>query len=284
MRNDYCVFILTHGRANNVKTYKQLRSDGYTGEIFLVIDDEDENGEEYKRIYGDDVLVFSKDKVAEYTDQADNFSGYNGILWARNISWDLAREKGYRFFIQLDDDYYYYGYKRMGRGHFNSNSLEEEFHSWRIRNLDAVFSAMVTLVETTPIDSIAFSQGGDHIGGKPKKERFKRKAMNSFVLDTQKPFLFQGRMNDDVNTYVNLGRTGRLFFTDMGIKLDQDDTQSSEGGMSESYLSYGTYVKSFYTVMMAPSCVSINLMGVIRKRLHHRIDWDKAVPKILKSI
>ena len=105
--------------------------------------------------------------------------------------------------------------------------------------------------------------------------------MNSFVCDTQKPFLFRGRINDDVNTYVSLGRTGDLFFTDMQLQLEQLQTQTNPGGMTELYLDSGTYVKSFYTVMAAPSCTTIGLMGRFNKRLHHNINWRKAVPLII---
>jgi len=42
-------------------------------------------------------------------------------------------------------------------------------------------------------------------------------------------------------------------------------------------------VKSFYTVMAAPSCTTIRTMGRTDRRLHHHIDWDKAVPKILRQ-
>ena len=132
-----------------------------------------------------------------------------------------------------------------------------------------------------PVKTIALSQGGDHMGGNPRKNRFKRKAMNSFVCDTQKPFLFRGRINEDVNTYVSLGRSGDLFFTDMQLQLNQLETQTNAGGMTDVYLDSGTYVKSFYTVMAAPSCTSINLMGRFNKRLHHKIDWRKAVPLII---
>ena len=107
--------------------------------------------------------------------------------------------------------------------------------------------------------------------------------MNSFFCDVEKPFMFRGRLNDDVNTYVSLGNIGRLFFTDMELQLEQDQTQENAGGMSEAYRDSGTYVKSFYTVMAAPSCTTINLMGRFNKRLHHKINWDKAVPKILRQ-
>ena len=282
MREDFCAFILTHGRPNNVITYRTLQTHGYTGKVFIVIDDEDETADEYKRIYGDNVLVFSKDEVARYTDQFDNSSDRRGILWARNVCWDLAKKMGYRYFAQLDDDYTSWQYKRLGKGHRFSTSVEKEFHGWAVQNIDAVFDALVQVVETTPVATIAWSQGGDYIGGGPRKQRFKRKAMNTFVCDVDKPIRFRGRFNDDVTAYVSLGNTGTLFFTDMELLLIPLTTQSNTGGSSEVYRESGTYVKSFYTVMAAPSCTTIRTMGRTDRRLHHHIDWNKAVPKILR--
>jgi len=281
MREDFCAFILTHGRPDKVHTFRTLQRHGYTGKVFIVIDDEDEDGEEYKRIYGDDVLVFSKDEVGRYTDQFDNFSDRRTILWARNACWDLAKQMGYRYFIQLDDDYYGFSHKRAGKAHRLNISTEEEYHEWKISSLDAVFEALVKLVETTSVTTIALSQGGDHQNRGGLLQRFRRKAMNSFVCSVAKPIRFQGRLNEDVNTYVSLGRVGVLFFTDYKIMLHQLQTQSNSGGISEVYREFGTYVKSFYTVMTAPSCTTINTMGNKNRRLHHRINWRKAVPLII---
>jgi SAM-dependent methyltransferase len=282
MRDDFCVFILTHGRPNNVMTYRTIRAHGYTGKIFIVIDDNDETGEEYKRLFGDEVLIFSKDEVSKYTDQMDNFTDHRAILWARNACWDLAKQMGYSYFVQLDDDYTAWSFRRTGRRHRLSNTTEEEYHNWTmIRGLDAVFEALVRVIETTPIKTIALSQGGDHMGGQQPPNRFRRKAMNSFVCSTEKPILFRGRLNDDVNTYTTLGSLGHLFFTDMELQLDQMETQVNTGGMSELYKESGTYMKSFYTVMTAPSCTTIHLFGRINKRLQHDINWFKAIPLII---
>ena len=49
------------------------------------------------------------------------------------------------------------------------------------------------------------------------------------------------------------------------------------------YLEMGTYVKSFYTIMYAPSCVKMGLLGLSSKRLHHQVYWNNAVPKILEE-
>jgi hypothetical protein len=281
MRKDFCAFILTHGRPKKVHTVRTLRKHGYTGKVFIVIDDEDGTGEEYKRIYGDDVLVFSKDEVGRYTDQFDNSPDRRSITWARNACWDLAKQTGYRYFIQLDDDYMHFSYRRSGRGHRLSSSIADEYHSWTMRSLDTVVEAMVRLVETTTVKTIALSQGGDHQGGDPRKQRFKRKAMNSFVCDVNKPIRFRGRLNQDVSTYVSLGRIGDLFFTDMEVYLGQLRSQGNTGGLTEYYREIGTYAKSFYTVMAAPSCTTIATMGNVNRRLHHKIDWNKAVPLII---
>jgi hypothetical protein len=77
-----------------------------------------------------------------------------------------------------------------------------------------------------------------------------------------------------------------LFFTVMTPKVVQMTTQKNPGGLTEFYLDVGTYVKSFYSVMYAPSCVEISMMGDPRGgnyRIHHKINWHKTAPKILRE-
>ena len=45
------------------------------------------------------------------------------------------------------------------------------------------------------------------------------------------------------------------------MALNQKQTQKNKGGMTDIYMSQGTYVKSFYTVMMMPSSVKVGVMG-----------------------
>lgn len=47
MRDDFAVMILTHGRADRVYTLSSLRKGGYTGKVFLVLDNEDDQHDEY---------------------------------------------------------------------------------------------------------------------------------------------------------------------------------------------------------------------------------------------
>jgi hypothetical protein len=269
MRSEFCIFILTHGRAGRVITVETLRKCGYTGKFYIVIDDEDSQGDEYRKEFGDKVLMFSKEEMSKKFDEGDNFNDRRTITYARNACFELAEKVGCRYFMQLDDDYYWFGY-RLHRG-------------FTIKNIDPALSALVAFMESTSTQTIAMSQGGDNIGGATCPIMLKRKAMNSFLCDTKKPFKFRGRFNEDVNTYTSQGRCGSLFFTLTSVQLDQKDTQGNEGGITELYKKFGTYVKAFTTVMYCPSSVTISEMGTAHKRLHHRINWNATAPKIIRE-
>ena len=90
-------------------------------------------------------------------------------------------------------------------------------------------------------------------------------------------------MQVKVTLYLKFFLPKDLFQTIADIRLEQLDTQSNTGGLTEFYLDGGTYVKSFYTVLFSPSCAVINLMGNKHKRLHHRIKWNNAIPVILEE-
>lgn len=272
------VFILSHGRPDNVITYQTLRKQGYTGKIYIICDDEDKTISQYKEKYKNEVIVFSKADYAQKFDIMDNFGGNKVIVYARNACYDIARKLNLDYFFEYEDDYTQFQYRYVDK---------DSLRGTQVKNLDAILDAMIECLDGTKANTIAFAQGGDFIGGVGsfKNNTFKRKAMNSFVFkvnkDPKDDTLFIGRMNDDVNTYLTQGKVGKLFFQVSNISLVQLATQSNSGGNTEAYKAYGTYVKSFYSVMAAPSCCKIDLMGRTNKRLHHKINWSLAVPKIL---
>jgi len=282
-RTDFAVFILTHGRADNVITYKSLRKQGYTGRIVLVIDDEDKQIGEYKKRYGDQVVIFPKQKAIDMTDSGDNFGKRNSVVYARNYAFNVAGQLGIKYFLVLDDDYKIFIYVFDN----NKNYITRQTS---IKNLDSIIEIILDFYIQSGALTIAMSQGGDFIGGggarmsiAHKNGNFSRKAMNSFFCSTDRPFKFPGRINEDVNAYTNLGIKGGLFITVPRIRLDQVQTQLSAGGLTDIYLDLGTYVKSFYSVMYAPACVKIKEMGARNKRLHHTVSWKNAAPKIMSE-
>lgn len=279
--NDFAVFILTHGRPDNVVTYDTLKKHGYTGRVYLVIDDEDDTEDQYRERYGDKVIQFSKREIEKTFDTGDNFTNKRGvIIYARNACFEIARNLGVKYFCELDDDYTSFTF-RFGA----DNTFAEE----NVLSLDAIFSAMLDFYISLGdrCKTIAMAQGGDYIGGGAgsygKSIKLTRKAMNSFICCVDRPFTFVGRINEDVNTYVRRGYEGDLFLTINQICLHQKQTQSNKGGMTETYLESGTYLKSFYSVMYHPAAVHIGLMGNKNKRLHHNIEWNAVAPKIIKE-
>lgn len=275
--NDFAAFILTHGRANNVKTVQTLQKCGYTGKWYIVIDNEDEQESEYRRLYGDKVLQFDKLAISKTFDTMDLSEDRRSIVYARNACFDLAKAVGVRYFVELDDDYKSFEFRWIDG---------EKLKVKQVTDMDKICEYMVDFLKDTKALTVAMAQGGDFIGGKDGgsyKKGLLRKAMNSFFCDAENPFQFLGRINEDVTTYVRLGSLGQRIFTATDVSLTQNATQGTEGGMSELYIDNGTYLKSFYTVMANPSCVSVAMMGDKHMRLHHKVEWNNAVPKILNE-
>jgi len=278
MRDDFAVFILTHGRPDNVITLNSLKQSGYTGRWFLIIDNEDTTGDKYRELHGkENVIVFSKKAMDKTFDIGDSIDERGCVTYARNASFQIAKDLGLKHFVQLDDDYTDFLHRYDDNGKLGSVS---------VTNMDAVVDAMLEFLTTSNAKTVAFSQGGDFIGGAQSgnwKTGLLRKAMNSFFVTTDDPFTFVGRINEDVNTYVTLGTKGQLFLTPNQVMLVQVTTQKNKGGLTEIYLALGTYVKSFYTVMMQPSSVKISVMGDTHYRFHHFIKWNNTVPKIINE-
>ena len=157
----------------------------------------------------------------------------------------------------LDDDYNRFDYS------FKKDLQYNTAHK-PIKNINKVFDVLLSFYKETNIKSIAMGQGGDFIGGHQSglwKKQISRKCMNSFLCSTKRPFQFISRINEDTTTYTYLGSKGDLFFTTALLRLNQKDTQSNEGGLTDIYLDQGTYVR----------------------RLHHRVKWNNTVPVILEE-
>ena len=273
----FCVFILSHGRADRVVTIETLKRCGYSGDWFIVIDNEDDTASRYEELYGDKVIMFDKAEIAKRFDTADLSNDRRTIVFARNACFDIAEKLGYEYFLELDDDY------------TDIQSREDSGKKLlitSIKNADLLFEAYVDFLEESNSLTVAMAQGGDFIGGRENqrlKERLLRKAMNTFFCKTERRFWFVGRINEDVNTYCLLGQRGEKIFTAVDAMITQKQTQTNDGGMSDVYLDMGTYLKSFYSVMFCPSCVKISVMGDKHKRIHHEVSWNKCAPKILNE-
>jgi hypothetical protein len=282
MMSNFAIFIMVHGRPDKMWTYHTLRKQGYTGKIFLVADNLDPTVDEYKEIYGDELLIFDKNKSALKTEAGDNTGDLRSTVFASNEIFDLAKEQGIKYFFNMCDDYtaFYHTFVK------NDIDNDYRFKKTRVKNLDKIMNVMLEFYKKTSITTLAMGQGGDFIGGEGSGNadiKLLRKAMNTFLCSTDRPFKFIGRLNEDVTTYVNLGSKGKLFCTTTNLCLIQQMHQAKSGGMTEVHVDNGTYVKSFFSVMYNPSCIKVSTVGPTNPRIHHKIRWNNAVPKILNE-
>lgn len=284
IRNNFAVFILAHGRPERLKTIDTLKKSGYTGKYYIILDNEDTTIDTYKQMWGKEhIIVFDKTEAANKFDVMDNFEGRNVIVFARNMCFDIARNLHLDYFAEFEDDYLGFTYR------FEDGNILRLLDMKYTQDIDNVFEATLDFLDDTNIRTIAYAQTGEMMGGTHGsvwKKRIKRKAMNTFFFKVGSPendFNFIGRFNDDVNAYVSLGKIGEVFLQIANVNLEQVITQAQSGGNGDAYKKYGTYVKSFYSVMLNPSSVKVGFVGTAEPRIHHAVDFSKTVPRIISD-
>ena len=276
MNHEFCIFIFSYGRPEFLlkNTFKNLVLAKTNAKCYIVLSSDDKAIPRYKEMF-DDVIVFDKDDIKQ--DTCDAYQSIRScVFFARNKAFELAEELGYRYFLTLDDDYNYIAIRYRDGNHLFSYRID--------KNFDDICDAYFDILDSQPfMKCVAFSQDGDYVGGYTGglfADGYRFKAMNCFFCDTHKKFDFIGRINEDVNTYISNNLKGNVFLTFRGMSVAQANTQQVSDGMAEAY-KYGTYLKSYYTVVVAPSVASIKLFGNSYPRIHHSIKWANTVPKIL---
>ena len=277
MSEKFGVFILSHGRADRVHTYGTLRAQGYTGDIKILCDDEDDTIGDYRALYADDVIVFCKEDWRLKTDVMDTFKRRDVVVFARNAVFQVARDMGYKYICVLDDDYKAFEYRWIEG---------EKLKVWKTKKLDDVFALAVEFLKTSKAKCYAFAQAGDMIGGANSnrfKERVMRKIMNTYFFDVDNPVEFSGTLDEDMVASLRCGLSGELLLTSVDMTIQQVKTQANKGGLTDAYLDFGTYTKSFYAVMMNPSICKIAMMGDKHMRIHHRVAVGGMAPMIISG-
>ena len=128
MRDDTAIFIITHQRADKQLTLKMLESCGYSGRVYLVVDDMDGQIAEYRKRYGDKILVFHKKKYAESVDTHINKFGMSSALFARNACVDMAKDMRLKFYFVCDDDIRWTYFRMPEQGKW----LRQKLQIWKV--------------------------------------------------------------------------------------------------------------------------------------------------------
>jgi len=264
------VLILTHGRPKEQKTLELLRKSGYTGRIWLVVDDLDETLDEYRRIYGDSVIVFDKQAYREITDTCDNTKNLATVVYARNASYDIADELGLDYFVQCDDDIMSLAYRYRDKG---------KLKGLNVRDMDGVFEAYVEFMKAGDFPVLGFGAEIDTVGGRLKEVVFD--LYQIFICRTDRRVDFIGTVNEDTNTMCLLNSVGALTPKVCTVQYSSDERGTNKGGLSRLYTEFNEYLRMFYTVMVFPSGVKISKGRTIEFSL--KKSKNNIVPRIVRE-
>lgn len=276
-RKQFAIFILSHKRADDVKTAKMLSKSNYKGDWYIVIDNEDDQEDIYRRKYGERIIQFDKKAEADMTDTGDAGNDRRCGVFARNAIQRIAREMGYKCHLQLDDDFSQFSYRMVEGNRLASKKVE---------NVDELLFAMFEFLMETKITDLSFGLSSYYLGG-IKSKNYENglipKTMGSFMLKADDPIAFKMRMNDDITSTAHAWSRGKMCFSVMECQVETPPTQKQKGGMTDIYTDNGTYAKSFYSVLMCPSFMRVAQQGIKNFRIHHETDWGRCCPCIISD-
>lgn len=255
MLDSFVIFILSHGRAGNVITLDTLRSCGYSGEWRLVVDDEDEQKDDYISAYGADrVVIFSKSEYAEKVDTISICDKPKSPVFARNAICDLAVKSGCKWFGMWDDDIKNVLFRYASEGKLRGK---------KVSDLDSVFSAMIDFMQEAGADAMAFANAGGMMGGihGAWSEGLRQIVCNTYIIRTGSRSPFIGVFNEDLHYSFLKTSVGEMVFEIMGICFMAPERGTNSGGLSDFYKEQNArnwFEMNVQSLVCCPSMVRIN--------------------------
>lgn len=247
-KSSFCVFILSYKRATEQKTLESLIAHGYSGDWYIVCDDTDIELEEYKNIYSDKVLVFSKEKYHKNTDTLFNSpTPSESVVYARNFALDIARKLGYDYAFMMDDDL---------TGFVLRYERDMQLKSCKVTDMDSVLSEVVRFQKMSKISVLGLTWSNLLIGG--AAGRYKDGLIDvvngCMSVDVSAGLSYKSIMGEDLISMADMGRSGRTFFSVSCITYSTAKRGGNAGGSEEFYKTAGDWVKFFMPVIFSPWC------------------------------
>lgn len=277
MRNDFAIFITTHGRANKQTTLNTFKSLGYTGRWYLMIDDTDTQYDEYVANYGlEHIVVFNKQHFIDRTDCCQSVPQTKAVVFARNAVECVAPILGHQYYMIVDDDVTNLRLRYPEEGSLKSAKLTN--------CIDQILESVVQYIEDTGVACVTFGFTNTYRGGVASVENFtsrNRMCAELFIRNGNIPVKWRANFVEDLITSIDLGIRGDVCFQFIPIQLELCMSEGTvQGGMSAAYNETGRF--KFYSMpaMIYPNCVSVAFDGVKWKT---RTRAEYAVPKIISS-
>jgi hypothetical protein len=277
MRNDFAVFIITHGRPDKQLTYDTLRRCGYNGKIYLVVDNTDNTIQQHIDKYGaENIIVFDKNHYIN-SDRFDN--GTEGVfacaVYARRAVEDIAKSMKLAYFCMIDDDVTDLCLRIP---------LENKVRRLKIYNMDEIFNAYLELLEIKQISCLGFGYQTLYFSGmKYFTTDFRPLPFRLFIRKTSVDIDWSNWYGEDEIAGYQSNIKGLLW---TAIPLVMVTTsEEATGAMQTTYEQTTSFLRSIVELRYVPSQVVIATCTRGKKKgtqhLYRRNqDW---FPKIISS-
>lgn len=270
------IFICTHGRPDKQITLKALRDAGYTGKIYLVLDDEDNTRPYYHDNLGmcDDFVFFNKQAIIDCTNTTSYPPNRKTILYAKNACEQFAKRDGVDCFVICDDDIPGFRYRYIEDGSCKSQTIT--------KNMDKVVDSYYEFLKFTKTSATSFGMAQFYFTG---KECFSNEALQKWRI----PYTFVFRNADftvdwvsdygeDITTAIEQSRHGQFQCALPYVQMNLSPMGVGDGGMVE--LHKDTFKLAEYGHIWHPDCEQIRYY---KNHWMSQIQRDFAFPKLISS-
>jgi hypothetical protein len=272
------VYIKTHGRPGNQLTYNTLREAGYTGDIVLVIDNEDECGAGYLEfVKHDDRLwlhIFDKQKLVDEIDSGTNIPKRDVNLYAWVACERFAKQDGNDFFIMADDDITRFRYRYLEDNHLKSTPITQ--------NLDRVFEHIQNYMECSNIAAASTGIPQMYFSKELDENLWKYRVVYQFVFRNPKfDMNWVSEYEEDIITSINMSKEGKYVTCLPMIQHDAIALGKASGGMKDMYDENNTRFRlAEYGHIFNPSC---EIMNFYKGKWITNIKRNNAFQKLVSS-
>lgn len=273
----FAIFILSHKRADRVETYSTLINSGYTGEVFIVIDNEDPQKLMYQKRFENLLLEFNKSKWIERTDTVTNDKRKSSPVYARNYIEYTAKVMGYDAYIVMDDDITNLRFRYVENYVSKSQALKS--------SLDEVLEAYINYLLTAKIATLSFATVMVYAGGVHNEADMVRLANHRYTCQIHMrnlafPVDWISLANNDSISANNTAKIGYLWWSLPFIVYDSPKMNTLPGGMKEVYDGVSEFKRAFMSTVVSPSVCRV---GCSKNRLAIKRNLKAAYPVIISG-
>lgn len=247
----FAIFILSKGRPNDQITYKMLRDSGYTGDIRILCDNMDDTIDEYRKNFGDEVLMYDKVEWSNKSDRFINEDAHDVVMPGRNAATQIAKDLGYTHYMQMDDDI-----SRLSHRFVDDDGM---LRTVDVTKLDGVLKAMLEFLKTEPVVGLTFGLPIYYQYGKEGrfKEGLIHDAYTTYMMSVSNPVEFRGKLTEDFIALMDNLKVGRLLYAVLDVMHMSPEQGTNEGGLHDAYISNGDWMVFIYALIANPGIVKI---------------------------